>query len=463
MEVVRVDLLDRVVAVGGISAPISARSGSVQRAHAPVRSPPRAPPRSAPRGRRGSRDRSEAQRRVGPDDAQRPARPRLHRSDDEHHPAREQAVRVRGDREEVKVVRARCTARAELAERLLLGREAVAADSASRDRSRSEPANSSSTSGWSWRLRPTPGRSTTTSIPAASRSAGHRFPSAGGSPANRRHPHRAPPSLPRSAVPSLPPTLQRVPAPSPTRNGRVDDREVRTQRAGSRYANAALNRTPLSMFAGAVPNPTRRRDRRGRRPGGPRSPMPPRGRAVKGPHLLIAVRPNPEAFERTGGERPEAGEPEAVAGHRGPRVIVAGHPTAATQPLCDEHRRALGPAPRRWARVATAPLPYPQSWDVASAPASRRSEGPTGPESRSPARPRRGHVTRSRPPAVRRRRTPTPAAEDEGVTSDSGRHRAEYRTSGRTFSASALIRRREGTPARRAVYKALVGPTSRRR
>ena len=60
---------------------------------------------------------------IGVRDPQPPAGERLHRRHDEHHAAREQAVRVRCDREEVEVVRAGRPGRAKLAERLLLGRE----------------------------------------------------------------------------------------------------------------------------------------------------------------------------------------------------------------------------------------------------------------------------------------------------------------------------------------------------
>ena len=45
--------------------------------------------------------------RIGAEHPEHPARSGLHRSDDEHDPALEQAVRMRGDREDVDVIRAR--------------------------------------------------------------------------------------------------------------------------------------------------------------------------------------------------------------------------------------------------------------------------------------------------------------------------------------------------------------------
>ena len=109
--------------------------------------------------------------RIGAEQPKQPARAGLHRGDDEHDAPREQAVRMRGDREDVEVVGPIARLERSLPSVCSSGVNRAAADRRARPKP-VEPANSSSTIGWSCRFRPTPRKSRTVSIPAASRSAG---------------------------------------------------------------------------------------------------------------------------------------------------------------------------------------------------------------------------------------------------------------------------------------------------
>ena len=122
------------------------------------------------------------------------------------------------------------------------------------------PRSRARTSGWSWRFRPTPGSEWTVGMPWG--------PSTSGSPTPERRRIAGDPYVPAARTVALARTRSSSPSRHATtstpswsgarrsQSARSTTRRLGRPRAGSRYANAVLMRTPPSTLTGSEPKPT---------------------------------------------------------------------------------------------------------------------------------------------------------------------------------------------------------------